>query len=144
MSRQVGVVGRAAVALVLVVALSGCGKSSATSTTSAKSEPATTTTTIADSKFVVITEKPAIEVVDNEFQPVYAKVKVGTTITFTNTGRNAHNVTPSVKGAFTKSSDLTTGQTFTLTLDKVGDVPYYCTIHGSPTAGQNGVIRVVG
>lgn len=131
---------RSVVVLSLVFVLGACGgnsdeNASATSTSS--------TTTIPASKFQAITDRPAIEVVDNEFDPTYATVKVGTTITFTNTGRNDHNVTPSVKGAFTKSADLGTGQTFELKLDKVGDVPYYCTIHGSPTAGQNGVIRVV-
>lgn len=144
MSWRVRVAGRAVVALALLGALAGCGESnSAGSAKSATSAPSTTTTTIADSQFAAITGNPAIAVVDNEFEPVYAKVKVGTTITFTNTGRNAHNVAPSVEGAFVRSPDFATGQTFSLTLDKVGDVPYYCTIHGSPTAGQNGVIRVV-
>lgn len=136
-----GRVVRLGAALVLLGLLAGCAKTDTSA--SASKNSTSTSTTIADSKFTPITEKPAIEVVDNEFQPVYAKVKVGTTITFTNTGRNDHNVAPSVEGAFERSADLTTGQTFTLTPDKVGDLPYYCTIHGSPTAGQNGVIRVV-
>ena len=102
--------------------------------------------TIPDSEFLDESEAADVEmdVADNTFEKDQLKVSAGTTVTFTNIGRNDHNIV-SADGAFktVEQVDFVSGDIVTLTFDKPGDYVYYCSIHGTPTAGQNGVIRVV-
>lgn len=131
----------------LVVILGGCAKSDDGPAAPSGQSSASTTVDVAASKFTDLTGNEAqapIAVVDNEFEPIYATVKAGAKVIWTNNGRNKHNIVPSVKGAFDGTKNLPPGQAFSVTFDKPGDYPYYCSIHGSPRSGQNGVIRVVG
>jgi plastocyanin len=73
-------------------------------------------------------------------------VTKGTKITWSNDGRNQHNVQPAEPGAFegVATTDFAPGQVYSTTFDAVGDYPYYCSIHGTKNlSGQSGVIRVV-
>jgi plastocyanin len=85
-----------------------------------------------------------IGVVDNDFEPAAFRVDPRTEIVFVNRGENKHNVTPSVEGSFEGLSDdeLDVGARASVTIDDAGTYHYYCTLHGTPTRGQNGVIIV--
>jgi len=82
---------------------------------------------------------------DNVFVDEYIEVKAGTTVTFDNTGENVHNVLPVEEGAFTpiEADEFDPGDVGTITFDEVGDVPYYCSLHGTKTKGMIGGVRVV-
>lgn len=82
---------------------------------------------------------------DNVFVDEYIEVKAGTTVTFDNTGENVHNVLPVEDGAFTpiEADEFDPGDVGTVTFDEVGDVPYYCSLHGTKTKGMVGGVRVV-
>lgn len=86
-----------------------------------------------------------VDVPDNSFAPQSAAIDVGTEVTWRNIGRNEHNVTPSEEGSFegVDTEDFEPGAEYTTTFDEPGIYGYYCTIHGTPTAGQVGSITVV-
>lgn len=86
-----------------------------------------------------------VDVVDNAYAPVAGAVDAGTVVTFSNVGRNEHNVTPVEDGAFEPitTEELQPGDSGTVTFEEPGIYAYYCTIHGTPTAGQRGTITVV-
>lgn len=94
------------------------------------------------------TGKAEVKVValDNTFRPQYVKVSPGTKVVFTNQGRNAHNVISVNEGQFTDlpTDKFQSGDEGTVTApDEPGEVPYYCSLHGTPRAGMNGRILVV-
>ncbi|MGI9579084.1 MAG: cupredoxin domain-containing protein [Microthrixaceae bacterium] len=82
---------------------------------------------------------------DNVFVDEYIEVKAGTTVTFENTGETVHNVLPVEEGAFTpiEADEFDPDDVGTVTFDEVGDVPYYCSLHGTKTKGMIGGVRVV-
>jgi plastocyanin len=81
---------------------------------------------------------------DNTFLPQHLAVSPGTRITFDNRGRNDHNALPVEAGAFpdVPAEDLEPGETATIVIDEPGEYPYYCSLHGTTTAGMVGSIRV--
>lgn len=81
-----------------------------------------------------------VAIVDDEFRPSELTVTAGTTVVWTNQGQHSHTVTANDR-AF-DSGTLEGGQTFSVTFDEVGRVPYYCQIHGEPGSGMNGVVIV--
>jgi len=133
-----------AAAVAAVVLLAGCGGDS-----DDKGSGATTTTAapLAGKDFVDLSAEaaPEVDAVDNNFKPEYVEVKKGTTVTFKNDGRNTHNVIPTEDGAFpaVPSDAFEPGLTATVTFDEAGDYPYYCSLHGTPTRGMIGGVRVV-
>ena len=87
-----------------------------------------------------------IQVVDNSFRTQYTKVSPGTKVTFRNLGRNPHNVISVTSGQFTDipTDKLQPGDSGTITVPTTpGEVPYYCSLHGTPRAGMNGRLLVV-
>ena len=78
--------------------------------------------------------------IDDEFRPTPLTVTAGTTVVWTNQGQNPHTVTANDR-AF-DSGTLEPGQTFSVTFDEAGQVPYYCQIHGEPGSGMTGVVIV--
>ena len=88
----------------------------------------------------------ALDIQDNAFTQRVVVVKAGTEITWTNQGRNEHNVRPSIEGAFEPISTLALaekGDSASLTFDEPGDFPYFCSLHGTATRGQTGRVIVV-
>lgn len=85
-----------------------------------------------------------VDAADNTFRPQYVTVRAGTKVTFDNVGRNQHNVV-SVDDAFVSvdTPSFQPGDTKTIAFSEVGDFSYYCTLHGTPTKGMIGAIRVV-
>ena len=102
---------------------------------------------ISDETFDDRTASSSVEVdaVDNNFKPKYVEVRKGTTITFKNDGRNAHNVLPADEGAFApiETDQFEPGTSAEVTFDEVGEYPYYCSLHGTPTVGMIGGVKVV-
>ena len=51
-----------------------------------------------------------------------------------------------VSGAFNEISpdDFQPGDEGTITFTVPGDYPYYCSLHGTPTKGMIGAVRVIG
>ena len=82
-----------------------------------------------------------VAVRDNAFEPRNIRVDAGTEIVFELVGRNAHNVLPGVEGAFPEITDpdLVAGDA-ALVVEAAGDVPYYCSLHGTATIGMTGYI----
>jgi len=68
-----------------------------------------------------------VTVNDGNFNPEKVDVKVGTTVRWTISGQQPHNIT-SMTGTW-KSNNLTTGQSFSFTFNKAGTYMYQCTIH---------------
>ena len=83
-----------------------------------------------------------VEVVDNNFEPAFLKISTGTTVTFTVKGRNRHNVI-SIGDSFKSSDLLNPGDSVKVAFKKTGDFPLDCSLHGTPTSGMTGGIRVV-
>ena len=83
-----------------------------------------------------------VELVDNNFEPAYVMITKGTTVTFTNSGHNRHNVI-SVGDAFTSSGLLETGERVKVTFTDTGDFALFCSLHGTPTSGMTGGVRVL-
>ena len=84
-----------------------------------------------------------IEAVDNVFAPQFTSVSTGTTVTFENAGHNRHDVI-SVGHGFGSSHILEPGDTWKVTFRTAGDFRFYCSLHGTPTSGMTGGVRVVG
>lgn len=90
-----------------------------------------------------------VEVIDNAFRPQFFSVKAGTVIHFENRGGVEHDVSPDVEGWFEASPRLAPGDSFDLTPDGIGDIGFFCSIHGlagkdgKPGRIQAGVVRVV-
>lgn len=66
------------------------------------------------------------------FSPASITVKVGTTVTWTNSDQDAHTVT--AKDSTFGSQALDTGASFKFTFTKPGTYDYLCTIHPFMTA----------
>jgi amicyanin len=116
------------VALATVAGLAACGGQSpaaAPSTSMPMSAPGTTA-----AGAPVATDTVSIK--NFAFAPADVTVKVGTTVTWTNTDQEAHTVTAK-NGAFT-SPALNSGSTYHYTFTKPGTYDYLCTIHPFMTA----------
>ena len=102
---------------------------------------------VAEGEFVDMTgeSEVVVDARDNVFDEPYIEVSPGTKVTFENVGRTAHNVIPSDEGQFEpiEAGDLAPDDTASITVDGPGPVPYYCSLHGTPSAGMVGRIIVV-
>lgn len=117
----------AALAAAVTVALAGCGGGS--SAGSAVGGPGETVAVIA---------------VDNNFREAAVTVRAGTTIEWTNKGRSKHDIVP-VDGSDAWGIDLESfpaGAVYSHTFTETGTYAYYCTVHGTKTAGMVGVVVV--
>lgn len=137
---------RPRLAVVLTCALLSLGAIACGSDDTA-TPPPETPVDLSGKNFTLETGSTQVEVgaLDNQFTPPYVLVKRGTTVTFENDGRNQHNVLPVVDGAFApiEAEAFQPGATATATFDTTGDVPYYCSLHGTTSKGMVGAIRVV-
>ena len=81
---------------------------------------------------------------DNNFVPQTLTVTEGTEVTFTNDGRNQHNVMAVAATPFSvETASFEPGESFSWKASKPGTYTYYCSIHGTATAGMTGTIQVV-
>lgn len=83
---------------------------------------------------------------DNSFVKPYIEVSAGTTVDFTNRGRNQHNVIPTTEGAFAEipAEDFQPKDEGSVTFTVPGDYAYYCSLHGTKDKGMVGAVRVIG
>lgn len=87
-----------------------------------------------------------VDAVDNSFQPDELTVQAGTEVVFTNRGRNDHNVVPvdDDQGWDIAVDDFKPGTEAADAFDEPGTYDYFCSIHGTATAGMTGTITVEG
>lgn len=133
----------------VTVATAGCGSGESTSATSTTttSAPKVKTVDLTTVTFTDLSSESAVAVdaTDNLFNEPYIEVKAGTTITFTNKGRNQHNVVPLDKAAFDMIDvkDFQPSMSSEITFDESGDYIYYCSLHGTAAKGMLGAVRVL-
>ncbi|MGH9456903.1 MAG: plastocyanin/azurin family copper-binding protein [Thermoanaerobaculia bacterium] len=95
----------------------------------------------------------SVEVRDDFFSPATLTIQEGDSVTWTNFGNMPHNVRAN-DGSF-RCANGCDGQggngtasaaqwSFTLTFDDPGTIPYFCEVHGTPTAGMRGTVIVEG
>ncbi|HEY4897668.1 MAG TPA: plastocyanin/azurin family copper-binding protein [Solirubrobacteraceae bacterium] len=144
---------RATIALIACVALAGCGSSSGSSNSSTTASTASTSSSggLKPSTTPRFAAPPANAPVQSgtvqiayrniAIAPDTLKVKVGSTIKWTNFDSVEHNVTSSSGSSqnFT-SKDIGEKGTYEIKVEKPGLIHYTCTIH--PTS-MNGTISVV-
>jgi plastocyanin len=83
----------------------------------------------------------SVSVRDSNFNPSAIQVSPGATVTWTWAGAEPHNVIW-VSGGLTNSPTQTAG-TYQATMPAApGELVYYCSIHGSPTSGMRGTVRI--
>ncbi len=85
-----------------------------------------------------------VKAVDNSFVPEEASVAAGTEVVWENRGRNDHNVIAEVDDApwTIEADDFAPGESGSYTFTRAGTYRYYCSIHGTLTAGMPGVLIV--
>jgi plastocyanin len=136
-----------------VVAFAGCGSSASSSSSSsssaARAKPATTTPgglkATTTPKFLPAAGQVRSGTVQIAYRnitiaPAALKVKVGSTIKWTNFDTVAHNVTSQGGPQKFASKDFREGGTFAIKALEPGVIHYECTIH---PASMNGTIEVV-
>jgi len=103
-----------------------------------------------------LTGQATVEVTarDNVFEPKEIRIDPGTTVRWSNQGRNDHNVldasagwsdaTPLPPGFGAETEDFHPGSSYDFTFDEPGTHAYYCSIHGTENSGMFGTIVVGG
>ncbi|MCU1453181.1 MAG: blue (type 1) copper domain protein [Acidimicrobiales bacterium] len=107
---------------VLLLIGAGCGKSGSTATT-------TTTPSSAATSGPAAASGSTIDIKDFLFSPKELKVKVGTTVKWTNDDNNTHTVTSTDGPATFDSKGLKSGASYSFTFAKPGTYAYMCDIH---------------
>jgi plastocyanin len=88
-------------------------------------------------------DEVAVTSLDNTFRAPVIQVQPGTTVVWSNRGRNQHDVLPVEGDAWgVDISDFQPGDTYSHTFDEPGTYPYYCSIHGTTTTGMVGSVVV--
>lgn len=129
-ARGIAVVGLAVAALTACSpAQSATTQSTATQSMSGMAMPTTTQST---SDQPVATNSVSIK--NFTFDPAVITVKVGTTVTWTNSDQDPHTVTSDGKSGPLNSKPLNQGETFQYTFTQAGTFAYLCTIHPFMTA----------
>ena len=126
----------AALVAVAAVVLVGCGDDSGDSSSGDQERPA-------DAVFL---EGDDVEIlaIDNVFQPEDAAVAAGTTVRWTNNGRNDHNIIPEDEDAAwrVEAEDFVPGDEVEFTFDEPGTYRYFCSIHGTIDVGMIGTLTI--
>jgi plastocyanin len=84
-----------------------------------------------------------VQALDNTFRPETIEVAVGDEVVFDNVGRNEHNVVPVDGDAWgVETAGFAPGDTYSHVFTEPGEYPYYCSLHGTATAGMIGRVVV--
>jgi plastocyanin len=89
-------------------------------------------------------ESIVVQSLDNSFRPETLTITAGTEVVWRNVGRNEHNVVP-VDGAgwgVVDPAEFAPGGESRHVFGVAGEFAYYCTIHGTATAGMIGTVVV--
>ena len=83
---------------------------------------------------------------DNNFRPEELEVVAGTTVRWDNGGRNDHNIIPvdDTQDWGVDIADFEPGEVYEHVFTTPGEYAYYCTLHGTATAGMIGTVVVTG
>lgn len=85
-----------------------------------------------------------VQSIDNTFRPDRIEIALGTAVVWTNLGRTEHDILPAEGDAWgVATEDFPPDATYRHVFTEPGEVPYYCSIHGTPTRGMVGVIVVL-
>ena len=134
--RRWAVVGTVAVGALL---LGACGAEKSASANSNSVAP-----TAGDEAAGAQSGAVAVTAVDNSFKAETVTVTAGSTVTWTNAGRNDHNIKPSDAGDFgVDPAGFKPGTTYSATFATPGTYHYYCSIHGTKDRGMIGTVEVV-
>lgn len=91
----------------------------------------------------VDTDPADVRAIDNTFDADAIRVAAGTTVRWTNRGRQDHDVVPAEGDAWgVPVEDFAPGAVYEHTFDQPGTYSYYCTIHGTATRGMVGAVVV--
>jgi plastocyanin len=86
-----------------------------------------------------------LRVLDNTFRPGRLDVVAGTTVEWTNGGRNDHNIVPvDTFGWGVEVDDFAPQDVYRHRFTAPGVYAYYCSLHGTATKGMGGTIVVSG
>lgn len=98
---------------------------------------------VPDDVVVVDGTTAAVQSLDNTFRAPDIQVRPGTTVTWTNDGRNEHDVLPVEGDAWgVEVEEFQPGDSYQHTFSEPGVYDYYCSIHGTTTAGMVGTVVV--
>lgn len=84
-----------------------------------------------------------VQSIDNTFRPDRVVVTPGTEVRWTNLGRTEHDITSADGTEWVAKEDFQPRATYSHIVGGVGELPYYCRIHGTPEYGMIGTIVVV-
>ena len=86
----------------------------------------------------------SISVKDNDFSPKAFRINPGTTVSWKNEGRSAHDLVEAVQTPTfgVVASKFAPGDEYEYRFDTPGVYHYYCSLHGSPTKGMIGEVVV--
>ena len=119
-----------AAAGLLAVSCSGSGSTAASTSTSVTQPPQSGTV--------------AVSSADNNFRPQEITVTRGSTVVWTNDGRAEHNIVPVGTTPFhVDTRSFPPGSSYSWDASEAGTFHYFCSIHGTATAGMYGSVTVV-
>ena len=96
-----------------------------------------------DDAVVIDGDAVTVQSLDNTFRVADVQVQPGTTVTWTNDGRNEHDVLPVEGDAWgVEVEAFQPGDVYEHTFTEPGVYDYYCSIHGTTTAGMVGSVTV--
>jgi plastocyanin len=99
--------------------------------------------TLPDEMVELTTEPAEVRAIDNSFDAPGVKVAAGTTVRWTNAGRQDHDVIPAEGSEWGAEVEaFHPGDTYEHTFEEPGTYNYYCTIHGTAAKGMVGVVVV--
>ena len=130
-------------ALVLTAACGGDDDSAEGTDTGDEAAADGTTLQVPDDVVEMDGTEVEVDSLDNTFRVQNIQVAPGATVVWTNVGRNDHDVLP-VEGDDwgAEVEDFGPGDVYEHTFDEPGVYPYYCSIHGTTTAGMVGTVVV--
>ncbi|HEX6236038.1 MAG TPA: plastocyanin/azurin family copper-binding protein [Acidimicrobiales bacterium] len=93
---------------------------------------------------VVIDTDPAeVTALDNTFVDQVVQVSAGTTVRWTNQGRQDHDIAPvEPDGWGVEPDEFGPGDVYEYSFDEPGTYEYYCTLHGTAERGMIGTVIV--
>ena len=116
-----------------VVALTACSPAQS-STAPTQSMPGMSMSTATQSTSDQPVATNTVSIKNFAFDPAVITVKVGTTVTWTNSDQDPHTVTSDGKSGPLNSKPLNAGDTYQYTFTQAGTFSYLCTIHPFMTA----------
>ena len=114
------------VALVVVLALGGCGKDD-------KGDKGAKPPSSTAQGSVPLSGDAPVDIINFEFKPQKVVVKTGTKVTWTNEDTTIHDVKDTSPLATPISKEMSKGDTFSITYAQPGSYSYICGIHNYMT-----------